>query len=462
MGRPIKNLIGEKFGWLTVIDDDGYYVRKTGVKQKKWKCRCACGKEISVIGANLTAGNTSSCGCNNTNIGFDADTVFLSYEEYIYDDSYEYNIGIIDADFLAVKNHRFPNLVSMKLSGWYKEQGAHVALLLNYDDIEKFDKVFISKVFTDTEVPEEILTLPNVEYGGTGFYFDKAPALPEEIEHHMPDYHLYDWWIFQQLHGLKGAKLRAKRLEFKFYTDYSIGYTTRGCVRQCGFCVNKNYKEARLHSALSEFLDESRPKICLLDDNVLANKEWRNIWDELNATGKPWQYNQGLDLRLCTDETIKKLADSNTDGDIRFAFDNIEDREIIEKKIQLIRKYNKDKKLPYVFYILVGFDRDDKYDKQFWWKDIHDMFLRIDIVASNGMRPYICRYYKYKESPYNRMYTHTFNWVNYPVNFYGSTLREYCNNNPRKRALRQIEDNWFKRYIDKEYGKIKKEIMDAY
>lgn len=33
-------------------------------------------------------------------------------------------IAIIDADLIGRKNHRFPNLACMKLSGWYKQQGA--------------------------------------------------------------------------------------------------------------------------------------------------------------------------------------------------------------------------------------------------------------------------------------------------------------------------------------------------
>ena len=32
-------------------------------------------------------------------------------------------IGIIDADLIGRKNHRFPNLVSMKLSAYYKNLG---------------------------------------------------------------------------------------------------------------------------------------------------------------------------------------------------------------------------------------------------------------------------------------------------------------------------------------------------
>ena len=105
------------------------------------------------------------------------------------------NIAIIDADLIGRKRHRFPNLACMKLSGFYKEAGDEVVLKTDYDGLDAFDKVFISKVFTDTEVPGAILSLSNVSYGGTGFYYDKAPRLPEEIEHHFPDYHLYDEWV---------------------------------------------------------------------------------------------------------------------------------------------------------------------------------------------------------------------------------------------------------------------------
>ena len=108
-------------------------------------------------------------------------------------------VAIIDADFVGKKKHRFPNLVSMKLSGYYKELGNDVELKLDYEDLWLYDKVFISKVFTDTPIDENILQLPNVEYGGTGFFYDKAPKLPYEVEHHMPDYHLYDEWVQQRL-----------------------------------------------------------------------------------------------------------------------------------------------------------------------------------------------------------------------------------------------------------------------
>ena len=77
-------------------------------------------------------------------------------------------IAIIDADLIGRKKHRFPNLACMKISGYYKDLGNEVELKLNYENLEQYDKVFISKVFTDTQIDEEILKLDNVEYGGTG------------------------------------------------------------------------------------------------------------------------------------------------------------------------------------------------------------------------------------------------------------------------------------------------------
>ena len=184
-------------------------------------------------------------------------------------------IAIIDADLIGRSKHRFPNLACMKISGYYKELGHSVELKLDYLELFKYDKVFISKVFTDTEIDDNILILDNVEYGGTGFFYVKAPKLPYDIEHHMPDYHLYDSWVEEQL------KNGGKAKDYKYYTDYSIGFLTRGCFRQCSFCVNKNYKRVEKHSPLLEFLDESRKKICLLDDNFLGCSNWEEMLIEL-------------------------------------------------------------------------------------------------------------------------------------------------------------------------------------
>ena len=116
------------------------------------------------------------------------------------------NIAIIDAEIVGKTKHRFPNLCSMKLSSYHKSIGDLVTLKTDYEGLELFDKVYISKVFTKTEVPEHVLSMPNVQYGGTGFYYDKAPPLPPEVEHIMPDYHLYDEWVEQGINSGGGKK----------------------------------------------------------------------------------------------------------------------------------------------------------------------------------------------------------------------------------------------------------------
>ena len=73
-------------------------------------------------------------------------------------------IAIIDADLIGRKRHRFPNLVCMKISGFYKKQGAEVTLKLDYDNLDLYDEVYVSKVFTDTPCPLSLTTPPRKIY----------------------------------------------------------------------------------------------------------------------------------------------------------------------------------------------------------------------------------------------------------------------------------------------------------
>lgn len=328
-------------------------------------------------------------------------------------------IGIVDADLIGRKKHRFPNLACMKLSSYYKQNGCTVELLTSYDEVDKYDKVFVSKVFTDTFVPEKILNSSNVECGGTGFYYDKAAPLPHEIEHTMPDYHLYDDFVKSLLN--EGVKPN----ELQYYTDFSIGFTTRGCIRGCSFCVNKNYKVCSLHSQISEFLDTNRKYICLLDDNVFACRDWKIIFETLNATGKRFQFKQGLDERLLTDEKCEILFNSNWIGDYIFAFDNIKDAEIVTRKLELIRKHTN--KIP-KFYCFCAYNHDapDTYDEEFWVQDIAQLFERIEILMNHHSLPYIMRYKDYELSPYKGIYITIARWCNQPSFFKKKSFREFC------------------------------------
>ena len=122
-------------------------------------------------------------------------------------------IAVIDADLIGRKRHRFPNLACMKLAGYHRDAGDAVELKTDFDGLARYDRVYLSRVFTDTPVPAEVLKTPNVVYGGTGFFYDRAAPLPPEIEHHMPDYHMYDGWVEKQM-----AEGRPRR-EFAYYLD---------------------------------------------------------------------------------------------------------------------------------------------------------------------------------------------------------------------------------------------------
>ena len=90
--------------------------------------------------------------------------------KYPYGKEQALRIGIIDADFLYRKRHRFPNLACMKISAYWKERGFETELLLDYSQAGEYDRLYVSKVFTDTFVPEHILTRETTIYGGTGFF----------------------------------------------------------------------------------------------------------------------------------------------------------------------------------------------------------------------------------------------------------------------------------------------------
>ena len=328
-------------------------------------------------------------------------------------------IALVDADLLD-NGTRHPNLAIMKLSAYFKANGCEVRLIEDYSELcfmgsyygaLEYDAVFISKVFDFTEIDNGLLELDNVFFGGTGFFFDHAPKLPDEIEHHMPDYHVYDSFIEHDQKHLK------QKTYWQDYQDYSIGFATRGCFRQCKFCVNHNVKRAVFHSHISEWVDPERKGIYLWDDNIFGSSCWKQVFEELEATKKPYKFRQGLDLRLLTDEKAEMLSKSKYLGDFIFAFDHLDEAPIIEKKLKLWRKYcNKPTKL----YVLAGFDAQDE-------TEIVSVFKRIEILIRYGCLPYIMRHEKYLESPYKGMFTQIARWCNQPQFLKKLSFRQYVN-----------------------------------
>lgn len=319
-------------------------------------------------------------------------------------------IGILDADLMD-HGTRHPNLALMKISGYYKEQGNEVKLIhRSYEEVRDYDEVYISKVFTFSNIPEWILQLPHVHIGGTGFFSDGGANLTDEIEHHMPDYDLYKEYVEEQIEQGR------KRTVFADYLDYSIGFTTRGCFRKCAFCVNKKYDKVYRHSPVEEFYDESKPYIYLWDDNILAYPQWEEVLDELENTGKPFQFRQGIDLRLMTDRKAYRFNNTHYHGDFIFAFDHLKDKELITERVQLWKRYSS---RICKMYVLSGFDSQDE-------KDIESVFERISVLMKYGSLPYIMRYEEYKNSRFKGMYIELARWCNQPQFFKKKSFREFC------------------------------------
>jgi len=55
---PVENLVGKRFGMLTVLE----YAGKEN-RVHLWRCRCDCGRETVVRHGYLVSGHTKSCGC---------------------------------------------------------------------------------------------------------------------------------------------------------------------------------------------------------------------------------------------------------------------------------------------------------------------------------------------------------------------------------------------------------------
>lgn len=358
-------------------------------------------------------------------------------------------VGILDIDLLD-HGTRHPNLALMKISAFLKEEGHDVSLIQEAREVQRvedcpYEKVVASKVFNfsatpplvesigvpgderDVECYARVNNTTRVVYGGTGFTYEGQaypPNLPAVIEHHKPDYSLYNEYVNSQI--LQGKK----RGTFKDYLDYSIGFTTRGCFRKCRFCVNQHYNEVRQHSPVSEFLDDKRPYIYLWDDNFLglgirtrARDErlhrvqpWEQILDQLDATRKPFQFRQGLDMRLMTPYIAERLSHSHYHGDYIFAFDHIQDAEIISRNIRIWQEYNHKVAK---FYVLCGFDGIDEVD-------VANTLERIRILMEHGAIPYIMRHENYKRSRYRGLYVQLARWCNQPQFFKKKSFREYC------------------------------------
>jgi len=331
-------------------------------------------------------------------------------------------IALIDNELCTRNRHSFPNLAIMKLSTYHKNIGDNVNLI-GFNEIDpnslfslQYDIIYISKVFTDTFTPNYVYNLPNVKYGGTGFFYDKANPLPVEIEHSFPDYDIY-----KQIPSCK----------HDYYTKFSIGFMTRGCVRKCKFCVNRNSNKVSKHSELDEFVDKSRPYIMLLDDNITAYTGFADVFYQLNNTGKQFVFKQGMDFRLLNLDKMQILWQSNyyehserkmiSAKTFHFAFDNIKDYNTIERNLKVYYE-NKPHAFKSFFYVLVGYDFNDVYNDEFYYNDVLNTLKRCKLLFKYNCYAYIMVHKKLDQSPYKWIINKLKNIFNNPSYITNKTI----------------------------------------
>ncbi len=241
-------------------------------------------------------------------------------------------IGLIDID-----GHNYPNLALMKLSAWHKAQGDEVEWWFGFS---QYDRIYMSKVFTDIYTPDipEPVNATEIIKGGTGYGLNNK--LPDEIEHIYPDYSLYP----------------------KYTKDTAYGFLTRGCLRACQFCIvaNKEGKQSIKVADLNEWW-KGQKNIVLMDPNILACTQWEDLLQQL-ANSDAWvDINQGLDSRLLTIEKVQMLNQIKL-KDVRFAWDNIKQSENVLRGLELYAKYGKLKERNRIVYVLTNFDTNMEED----------------------------------------------------------------------------------------------------
>lgn len=273
-------------------------------------------------------------------------------------------IGLIDVD-----GHNFPNIPLMKISAWHKKNGDSVEW---YDPMFSghMDKVYMSKVFSFTPDFQYCIDADEIITGGSGYcislvdgkeVFDKSKDfdLPHEIEHIYPDYSLY---------GI---------------TDTAYGFMSRGCPRGCSFC-HVEAKEGRRSIKVADLCEfwNGQKNIVLCDPNILACREWKSLLQQL-IDSKAWvDINQGLDIRLMTEEKAEMLKRIKTKN-LHFAWDRYEDKDKIIPKFKMFKEITGIGYQKLGVFVLCNFDTTIDQDLE-----------RIYLLRDLGFSPYVMLYNK--------------------------------------------------------------------
>lgn len=295
-------------------------------------------------------------------------------------------IGLIDVD-----GHSFPNLPLMKISAWHKQQGDTVEW---YEPLFSghMDIVYMSKVFSNTLDYQYYIDANKVIKGGSGYcislvdgkeVFDKSKdiELPYEIENIYPDYSIY----YDKIPEVKNT---------------AYGFLTRGCPRGCNFCHVAD-KEGRCSVKIADLNTfwNGQKNIVLLDPNITACKDWRELFQQL-IDSKAWiDFSQGLDIRMVTDEKAEMLKQMKI-KQVHFAWDKYEDKDIVISKFKRFKEITQWDKRKLAVYVLVNYDTTHEEDLE-----------RIYTLRNLGYWPYVMVYNK-ESLPKGHVKRKLQRWVN--------------------------------------------------
>jgi len=214
-----------------------------------------------------------------------------------------------------------------------------------------------------------------IEVGGTGWGI--THKAPDEVEVMQPDYGLYD-----ALHGP---------------ADYGQGFTTRGCPRDCHFCVvpEMSGRVPNPLSTLAELRNGESKKIKLMDDNFWAPKSaedergnpwWRQRMLEAIEGKYDVSFTQGLDIRFVNQERAELLKRVRfwTEGFstrmVTFAYDSPKIEKQYRSGFDKLMKAGL-KAYQIASFVLMGFDSTPEEDNQ-----------RLAVLRELGAYPYAMVY----------------------------------------------------------------------
>lgn len=244
-------------------------------------------------------------------------------------------IGLHDAEKEHFHHKIFPNLALMKISAYHKAAGDTVEW---WNPLYRYDRVYSSKVFDFT--PDDPYLPEDAIRGGTGYRdLPLDQELPPEVDRMFPDYSIYP------------------------DCDYAVGYLTRGCIRNCRWCiVPRKEGKIRPYRTWQEIVRPDTDKLILMDNNILACEYGIGQLQSLIGSGYRIDLNQGMDARLVDDRIAVILSQLNWIRFIRFSCDQKRQIEPIRRTIDLLSKYGV-KPYRIFIYLLVTKDIQDAADR---------------------------------------------------------------------------------------------------